>query len=68
MWIRFLYMLLLAVDANFKLKNRLRTNEQFDPSLGPGWGAFVEPNEYKEHLRNYVGETDVRPQIVSGRV
>ncbi|KAJ7817577.1 hypothetical protein B0H13DRAFT_1662585 [Mycena leptocephala] len=56
---RFLYMLLLAVDANFKLKNRLRSNERSDPSLGPGWGAFVEPNEYKEHLRNYVGETDI---------
>jgi hypothetical protein len=60
-------MLLLAVDANFKLKNHLRTNERFDPLLGPGWGAFVEPNEYKEHLRNYVGETDVHPQIISRR-
>ncbi|KAJ7838429.1 hypothetical protein B0H13DRAFT_2367453 [Mycena leptocephala] len=56
---RFLYMLLVAVDANFKLKNRLRANERYDPSLGPGWGAFVEPTEYKEHLRNYVGENDI---------
>ncbi|KAJ7079314.1 hypothetical protein C8R43DRAFT_1143270 [Mycena crocata] len=56
---RFLYMLLLAVDANFKLKNRLRANERFDPSLGPGWGAFVEPEGYKEHLKGYVGENDI---------
>ncbi|KAJ6458086.1 hypothetical protein DFH09DRAFT_1255389 [Mycena vulgaris] len=56
---RFLYMLLLALDANFKLKNRLRANERYDPPLGPGWGAFVEPEGYKEHLKNYVGETDI---------
>ncbi|KAJ7024364.1 hypothetical protein C8F04DRAFT_969055 [Mycena alexandri] len=55
----FLYMLILAVDANFKLKNRIRANERDDPSLGPGWGAFVEPTAYKEHLRNYVGENDI---------
>ncbi|KAJ7496076.1 hypothetical protein B0H11DRAFT_1716264 [Mycena galericulata] len=51
---RFLFMLILALDANFKLKNRLRANERYDPSLGPGWGAFVEPTAYKEHLKNYI--------------
>jgi hypothetical protein len=61
-------MLLLAVDVNFKLKNCLRANERYDPSLGPGWGAFVEPTAYREHLRNYVGETDVRtPFAIHGR-
>ncbi|KAJ7109543.1 hypothetical protein C8R43DRAFT_848675, partial [Mycena crocata] len=50
-----------SLDANFKLKkkNQLRTNERFDPSLGPGWGAFVEPNGYREHLKNYVGENNI---------
>ncbi|KAJ7100996.1 hypothetical protein C8R43DRAFT_1141258 [Mycena crocata] len=56
---KFLYMLILAVDANFKLKHRLRANERYDPSLGPGWGAFVEPIAYREHLKNYVGEKDI---------
>ncbi|KAJ7448474.1 hypothetical protein B0H11DRAFT_1744214 [Mycena galericulata] len=56
---KFLYMLILALDANFKLKNRLRANERYDPPLGPGWGAFVEPTLYKEHLANYVGESDI---------
>ncbi|KAJ7502414.1 hypothetical protein B0H11DRAFT_1712352 [Mycena galericulata] len=51
---RFLFMLILALDANFKLKNRLRANERYNPPLGPGWGAFVEPTAYKEHLRNYI--------------
>ncbi|KAJ7097104.1 hypothetical protein B0H15DRAFT_945777 [Mycena belliarum] len=56
---RFLYMLLIAVDANFRLKNRMRANETEDPSLGPGWGYWVEPMRYKRHLRKYVGEKDL---------
>ncbi|KAJ6460704.1 hypothetical protein C8R47DRAFT_1226206 [Mycena vitilis] len=56
---RFLYALLLALDANFRLKNRLRKNEHQDPSLGSGWGYFVEEKGYKDHLRNYVAEKDV---------
>ncbi|KAJ7764957.1 hypothetical protein DFH07DRAFT_770232 [Mycena maculata] len=55
---RFLYMLLLAVDANFKLKNRMRANEIDDPSLGPGWGYWVEPKRYQRHLKRYIGEKD----------
>ncbi|KAJ7055432.1 hypothetical protein C8F01DRAFT_1211630 [Mycena amicta] len=50
----YLYCLMLALDANFRLKNRIRTNEKQDPSLGPGWGCFVESEPYKEHLRDYV--------------
>ncbi|KAJ7429171.1 hypothetical protein B0H11DRAFT_1769442 [Mycena galericulata] len=56
---RFLYMLLLALDANFRLKNRLRANEHQDPALGSGMSYFVESSAYKEHLRNYVAEKDV---------
>ncbi|KAK7008533.1 CxC2 domain-containing protein [Favolaschia claudopus] len=56
---QFLYMLILAVDANFRLRNRIRVNEIDDPSLGPGWGYFVEPNKYREHLKNYVEETEI---------
>ncbi|KAJ7226774.1 hypothetical protein GGX14DRAFT_347841 [Mycena pura] len=56
---RFLYMLLLAMDANFKLKNRLRANEHEDPPLGAGWGHLVDEGPYKEHLRSYVAEKDV---------
>ncbi|CAK5265239.1 unnamed protein product [Mycena citricolor] len=55
---RFLFMLLLAVDANFRLKNRIRAHEIEDPSLGPGYGYWVPPDEYKEHLKNYVSEED----------
>ncbi|KAJ7601897.1 hypothetical protein DFH06DRAFT_1351890 [Mycena polygramma] len=56
---RFLYMLILAMDANFRLKNRLRANEHQDPSLAPGKGYFCTPAPYKEHLKHYVAEKDV---------
>ncbi|KAJ7058293.1 hypothetical protein C8F01DRAFT_1305830 [Mycena amicta] len=55
----FLYSLMLALDANFCLKNRIRANETQDPSLGCGWGYFVENGPYKEHLQDYVAEADV---------
>ncbi|KAJ7784192.1 hypothetical protein B0H16DRAFT_1446451 [Mycena metata] len=56
---RFLYMLMIAVDANFRLKNRMRANEVDDPSLGPGWGYWVEPRRYTRHIKKYVGEKDL---------
>ncbi|KAJ7018869.1 hypothetical protein C8F04DRAFT_1277073 [Mycena alexandri] len=56
---QYLYRLIVALDANFKLKNRIRKNEIDDPSLGPGWGSFVEPRRYKKHLRKYVAEKDI---------
>ncbi|KAJ7715855.1 hypothetical protein DFH07DRAFT_762650 [Mycena maculata] len=56
---RFLYKLILAMDANFKMKNSIRANERHDPSLGPGWGAFVEPVGYRKHLQKYIGEKDI---------
>jgi hypothetical protein len=59
-------MLLLAVDANFRLKNRMRANEIDDPPLGPGWGYWVEPTKYREHLKNYVHKKDVS-QLVRAR-
>lgn len=61
---RFLYMLILALDANFRLKNRLRANERDDPPLGDGWGYIVEDKPYKEHLRTYVAEKDVSGPVI----
>jgi hypothetical protein len=52
-------MLILAVDANFRLKNRLRKNEHDDPSFGSGWSYLVEDGPYRKHLAHYVAEKDV---------
>lgn len=56
---RFLYMLILAMDANFRLKNGMNSTYARDPSLGPGWAYFVKDEPYFEHLRNYISEADV---------
>ncbi|KAJ7934588.1 hypothetical protein B0H13DRAFT_1855184 [Mycena leptocephala] len=56
---RFLYILLLAMDANFRLKSQLCVNEHADLPLGSGWGYLVEERPYKEHLKGYVAEKDV---------
>ncbi|KAJ8469906.1 hypothetical protein ONZ45_g16729 [Pleurotus djamor] len=55
---KYLYMLILAMDANFRLKNRIRANEVSDEPLGSGWGYFVEDRGYRDHLSSYVTEAD----------
>jgi hypothetical protein len=55
-----LYTLILSEDANFRLKNRLRSSLEKDPSLGPGFAYFVKADDYAEHLRNYISQKEVR--------
>ncbi|KAK6967159.1 hypothetical protein R3P38DRAFT_3244632 [Favolaschia claudopus] len=62
---QFLFILIVAMDANYRLRNCLRPNEKDDPSLGSGWGYLVEDKEYHEHLRGYVGEED-RYSVTTG--
>jgi hypothetical protein len=56
---RFLYILILAMDTNFRMSSRYQKNERDDPELGPGWAYFVHNQLYMEHLKNYVSEKDV---------
>ncbi|KAF9515809.1 hypothetical protein BS47DRAFT_1371940 [Hydnum rufescens UP504] len=54
---KFLYSLTLAIDANFRLKNRfIRCS---DRSLGSGWAYFVENQEYKKYIAQHVTEKDI---------
>ena len=60
---------ILALDANFRLKNKIRSREKDDPSFAPGSAYFVGLEPYKKFLRKYVSEKDVRvfhPVITSG--
>ncbi|KAG6807043.1 hypothetical protein H0H92_009022, partial [Tricholoma furcatifolium] len=36
--------------ANFRLKRKIVSSEQRDPSLGVGWAFFVEETAYKSHI------------------
>ncbi|TRM63043.1 hypothetical protein BD626DRAFT_403449, partial [Schizophyllum amplum] len=50
---------ILAMDANFRLKNRIRKNENTDSALSEGLGYFVETAPYKTYLLDYVKESDI---------
>ncbi|KAG6825395.1 hypothetical protein H0H92_003827 [Tricholoma furcatifolium] len=54
-----LYQLILSQDANFRLKNRLRSTDDKDPALGPGFAYFVASDEYLRHLANYVDQDEI---------
>lgn len=47
------------MDAKFRLKQKLRKNARQDSSLAPGLAHVVAEDPYKEHLKNYISETDV---------
>ncbi|KAJ3511895.1 hypothetical protein NLJ89_g3832 [Agrocybe chaxingu] len=55
--LQYLYILYLAVDANFKLKGKDRGLT--DIELTPGWGAFVHEGQYQAHLNNYVDQPEI---------
>lgn len=57
---RWLYRLHIAMDANFRLKNRLRSSTKADPGLITGLAYFVNDEKYTEHLLKYVNEEEVR--------
>ncbi|KAF9502212.1 hypothetical protein BDN71DRAFT_1515913 [Pleurotus eryngii] len=57
--LRFLYTLFVSVDANFRLKNRLRSNELVDAGLHTGLAYFVPQVSYKEHVMNHVSQADI---------
>ncbi|KAI4517304.1 hypothetical protein K525DRAFT_153413, partial [Schizophyllum commune Loenen D] len=56
---KYRFQVMLALDANFRLKNRIRKNESDVGALGEGLGYFVATEPYKNHLRNYIKENDI---------
>lgn len=47
------------MDANFRLKSRLRGPVDRDPSLGSGLAYFVDYEPYIAFIRDYVDDEDV---------
>jgi hypothetical protein len=56
---RFLYALLVSIDANFKQKARSRPGDKNDPVLGPGFGCFVPNNAYMEEISKQADQDEV---------
>ncbi|KII88031.1 hypothetical protein PLICRDRAFT_112159, partial [Plicaturopsis crispa FD-325 SS-3] len=55
----YLYRLIIAHDANFRLANRMRSTEQADPSLCPGGAYFVATKPYAAFLKNYTHDEEI---------
>ena len=54
---RYLYILYLATNANFKLKGKDRKITDIDLTLG--LGAFVDENQYQDFIKDYVDQPEV---------
>jgi hypothetical protein len=52
-------MLIVGMDANFRLMSRLRSSIFKDPSLGPGWAYFVDNGPYTDFIKDYVDMEEV---------
>ncbi|KAJ6512878.1 hypothetical protein C8R45DRAFT_1087985 [Mycena sanguinolenta] len=59
---KFLYVLFLAQDRNFRLSNRSVSSEAVDPILGDGWGYFCKrhgEDGYNAHVAKHANETEL---------
>ncbi|KAI0070972.1 hypothetical protein K474DRAFT_1561156, partial [Panus rudis PR-1116 ss-1] len=57
--LKFLYFSFVAVDANFRLKQRAISNESRDPASASGWGYMVEDKPYRAHVAQYADQEDM---------
>ena len=57
--IRFLYQMLLCMDANFRLKNQIVSNYSQDPGLGTGWAYMVRREPYEDYVLSRADDADV---------
>ena len=56
---RFLYMVFLCMDVNFRLKNQLVSNYSQDPGLGTGWAYMVPRKPYESYVLSRANNDDV---------
>src|SRR6188768_1434978 len=59
MLLRFLYMMIICMDANFRLKNNLVSNYSQDPGLGTGWSYMLERKPYENYVLSRTNDEDV---------
>ncbi|KAF9018828.1 hypothetical protein BDZ89DRAFT_959732 [Hymenopellis radicata] len=57
--LKFLYRLLLAVDANFRARNAVVSTPERDPPLADGIAHFIPSLPYQAHIRSHVNEDDM---------
>ncbi|KAJ7576758.1 hypothetical protein C8J56DRAFT_899390 [Mycena floridula] len=63
----YLFMVVLAMDANFRLKNLNVSNDISDPGLHTGNAYFVANKEYSDHYKKFASQKDRIQKPVTGR-
>ncbi|KAG2054274.1 hypothetical protein BDR06DRAFT_982471 [Suillus hirtellus] len=58
-FLKFLYAIFLALDANFHLKNCLWSSEANNPGLHTGLAYFVPNKPYRAHILNNASQNDI---------
>lgn len=61
---RFLYLLIVALDANFRLKNLMRSSVARDPGLHTGLAYFPDDEPYRKHILKYASQKDVCDHLI----
>ncbi|KAG1844094.1 hypothetical protein C8R48DRAFT_750896 [Suillus tomentosus] len=56
---KFLYYLIIAMDANFRLKNRIQSSDSADPGMHTGFAYFVANQPYNAHVLQFASQKDV---------
>lgn len=57
---RWIYVLILTIDANYRLKLKEKGIKN-DPALGDGWAHWVESGGYKAYVKKYGHQVEVGP-------
>ena len=60
---RFLYWLILSLDACFRVKRYDVSSVLKDPIMDDGWAYFVADGPYKEFLKQFKEQTEVRSTL-----
>lgn len=55
---RWLYCLILVIDANFRLKLKEKGFKD-DPALGDGWAHWVSSKPYQAYIKEYGYQVEV---------
>ncbi|PPQ89812.1 hypothetical protein CVT25_007401 [Psilocybe cyanescens] len=56
---KFLYAMIICMDANFHMKNQLISNYSQDPGLGIGWAYMVPREKYEAYVLSRANDEDI---------
>ncbi|KAI0054472.1 hypothetical protein BV25DRAFT_1817015, partial [Artomyces pyxidatus] len=56
---QWLFRRIIAMDANFRLKNRLRSSAALDPGFHTGLAYFIEEEGYNAHVSKYATQEEI---------